>query len=112
MMELAVQNVRFVEEYQPPIVAAEFLDADGRRHTFVEKVAIFTVDWPRADSKYPQPGVIRCEIVARSQDAQGRNLVCVTTERIDGVESAKEGLSEFVVMSTRVSSTPHCNIAK
>jgi hypothetical protein len=102
-MELEVQIVRFVEEHQPPIVAAEFSDAEGRRHTFVEKVAIFSSDWLRADSKYPQPGAIRCEIVARWQDAQGRRLVRVTTEKPDSVEST-EGLSEFVVMSTQVSS--------
>lgn len=101
-MELLVQIVRFVEEYQPPIVAAEFVDADGHCHTFVEKVALFTTDWLRADSKYPRPGVIRCEVVGRWRDGRNRDLVRVTTDRPDSVEST-EGLSEFVVLAAQLS---------
>jgi hypothetical protein len=102
MENLSVQIVRFVEEYQPPIVESEFYDADGHRHTFVEKVAIFTSEWLRPDSIYPQPGGIRCEIVARWQDSRGRELVRISTERPDGVEST-QGLSQFVVVSTQLS---------
>ena len=39
--ELALEIVRWVEDYQPGIVACEFVDADGRRHTVVGKVPIF-----------------------------------------------------------------------
>jgi len=101
-MELLAQIVRFVEEYQPPIVAAEFVDADGHCHTFVEKVAIFTPEWLRADSKYPHPGVIRCEVVGRERDGRNRELVRVTTDRPDSVEST-EGQSEFVVLPNQLS---------
>lgn len=39
MIELAVQIVRFVDdEPQPGIVACEFIDANGHRHTLIDKV--------------------------------------------------------------------------
>ena len=88
--------------HQPPIVEAEFFDSDGRRQTFVDKEAIFTADWLDASSEYPQPGVIRCEALARWRDSEDRELVRITTARPDGVEST-EGLSEFVVLSTQLS---------
>ena len=103
MLELAVQVVRFVsDEPQPGIVACEFVDADGRRHTLIDK-------WPMCGSKlldahsvYPQPGTIRCEELARWQDAVGREVVQVTLDRPDGLESC-DGLSEFVVLSAQLS---------
>jgi len=102
-MEVQVQIVRFVEEHQPPIVEAQFLDSAERSHTFIEKSAIFTTDWGLdAASDYPQHGAIRCEPLARWRDTEGRELVRITTVRPDGVEST-EGLSEFVVLSTQLS---------
>jgi hypothetical protein len=42
---LAVQIVRFVDDDpQPGIVACEFADAVGRRHTLIDKVAIFSAE--------------------------------------------------------------------
>jgi hypothetical protein len=100
MVDLSVQIVRFVEEHQPPIVEAKFCDSTGCFHTFIDKAAIFTADWGlELTSKYPQPGVIRCDILARFQDPNGRELVRVRTE----VESA-EGLSEFVVLASHFTS--------
>ena len=74
MMTLHVQIVRFVEEHQPPIVEAQFFDSNGRRHTFVEKVAIFTADWLDASSKYPYPGAIRCEVLSQWRTLKAENL--------------------------------------
>lgn len=82
--------------HQPPIVEAEFFDSDGRRQTFVDKVAIFTSDWLDANSEYPQPADIRCEALARWRDSEGRELVRVMTE----VEST-EGRVEFVVLASQ-----------
>ena len=90
-MEVRVQIVRFVMEHQPPIVEATLLDSRGQSHTFVEKSAIFTDDWSLTEaSVYPQPGAIRCEALAQWRDASGAELVRVTTERPDGIES-REG---------------------
>ena len=42
MAELKVEITRFVDEHQPGFVACEFQDANGRRHTFIEKVPLVT----------------------------------------------------------------------
>lgn len=97
--EVQVEIVRFVEECQPNIVEARFSDSEGRCHTFIDKSAIFSTDWSLDEAtKYPQPGVIRCQILARWQAPAGPELVRVTTE----VEST-EGVSEFVVLANQVS---------
>ena len=99
MVDLPVQIVRFVEEHQPPIVEAKFRDSTGCFHTFIDKSAIFTTDWGLdATSDYPQPGAIRCEVLGRSHDQSGREVVRVRTE----VESAAS-LSEFIVFAGELS---------
>jgi hypothetical protein len=104
MLELAVQVVRFVsDEPQPGIVACEFTDVDGRRHTLIDKWPMCSSKLLDANSGYPLPAIIRCEEVARWQDATGREVVQVNLLRPDGIESS-EGISEFVVPSTQVSS--------
>jgi hypothetical protein len=99
MDDLQVEIVRFVEECQPNIVEARFSDFEGRCHAFVDKSAIFTTDWSLdAASKYPQPGVIRCDVLSRYERPDGREMVRVRTE----VESS-EGLSEFTVLASQFS---------
>ena len=39
-VELHVKIVRFVLDHQPPIVGCEVVDADGKRHTFIDKVSL------------------------------------------------------------------------
>jgi|SRR5579884_3941837 len=58
-------------------------------------------EWPRPDDSYPMSGVIRCEIVEELRDPDGRDLVRVTTEQPDAVET-KDGVMEFVVLSSQV----------
>ena len=101
-MELAVQIVRFVDDTQPGVVAAEFVDAVGRRHTFIDKVHIFSEAMLDAASAYPQPGAVRCEVLLRKQDAQKREIVRITTLRPDSIEST-EGLSEVEVHPPQLS---------
>jgi hypothetical protein len=69
-----------------------------------DKVPIFTVETLNAESKYPTPGVVRCEIVERLQDEKGRELVRICTEKPDGIEST-EGLREFTVAASLVTTT-------
>jgi len=96
MINLNVQIVRFVMNHQPPIVEAEFFDSEGRRQTFVDKLAIFTSDWLDTNCEYPQPGVIRCDVLERWRSSDDRELVRVKTE----VEST-EGRGEFVVLASQ-----------
>jgi len=101
MDDLQVEIVRFVEECQPNIVEAKFFDSEGRCHTFVDKSAIFTVDWNLdAASRYPQPGAIRCQVLTRWHVPSGRVVVRVITE----IEST-EGVSEFVVLANQLSTS-------
>jgi hypothetical protein len=94
-MQLAVQIVRFIDESpQPGIVACEFVDAEDRAHTFIDKVPIFSSAALDERSSYPLAGVVRCKVLATWGDA-GRELARISTDR-DGVESTT-GLSEFVV---------------
>jgi hypothetical protein len=98
---LQVEIVRFVEKCQPNIVEARFFDSEGHCHTFVDKSAIFSRDWSMdASTKYPQPGVIRCQVSARSEVSPSCDLVRVTTE----IESI-EGVSEFVVLGNQLSAS-------
>ena len=101
-VDLHVQIVRFVLDHQPAIVACEIIDADGQRHTFIDKVWMFLDQNLNADSAYPLSGAIRCAVLKRWRDASGRELVSVNTADPDFIEST-EGLSEFVVLQHQIS---------
>ena len=99
---IRVSISRFVDEHQPGFVECEFTDANGTVHTLVDKVPIFSSEDLWTDSVYPQPGLVGCEVLARSQDSLGRRLARVTIAKPDDVESTK-GLSEFVVLESQIS---------
>jgi hypothetical protein len=100
--DLHVQIVRFVLDHQPAIVACELIDAEGQRHTFIDKVWIFVDQNLDAESEYPVAGEIRCAVLSRWRDARGRELVRVNTADPDSIESTV-GASEFVVLQNQVS---------
>ena len=102
MERLAVQIVKFVDDVQPGVVACEFSDASGRRHTLIDKVPIFSNELLNSLSKYPQDGLVRCEVLSRWRNPDGRELLRISIARPDSVEST-EGLAEFVVFSSQVS---------
>ena len=95
-----------MEDHQPGIVACEFVDAEGRRHILVGKVPIFsTEDSLDANSAYPRPGAVRCTVLRRWTDDQGRELLGISTAEPDAVESTEE-LEEFVVSKDQVRRIP------
>ena len=98
---LAVEIVRFVKEDFPGWVECEFADVAGRRHTFVDKVPMFSLEALGATSTYPQSGFARCELLNQWQDEGGRELAQISTASPDGIEST-EGLTEFVVLSSQL----------
>ena len=102
MPSIQVSIIRFVDEHQPGFVEAEFADADGTNHTLVDKAPVFSLEELWSDSVYPQPGLARCEVLARSQDSQGRKLARVTIAKPDSLEWTR-GLSEFVVLESQIS---------
>lgn len=103
--ELILDIVRFVDDYQPGIVACELVDAEGRRHTFIGKLPYFSHAELDANSTYPQPGTVRCTVLSEHTDAPGRELVCISTDEPYGVESI-EGLGGFVVLRAQVAAIP------
>jgi hypothetical protein len=102
MYNLVVEIVRVTDNRFPGWVACEFVDADGRRHTVVDKVPIFGLDSLDARSKYSQPGIARCEVLDRWRDERARELARISLARPDDLEST-DGLSEFVVTCAQLS---------
>jgi hypothetical protein len=96
---IPVKIVRFVDERFPGWVASEFADANGTRHTIIDKVPTFTAEVLDESSRYPQSGSMSCEVLTQWQEDTGRNLVRVATP---GLEST-EGLSEFVLQAEQLS---------
>ena len=78
------------------------MDATGRQHSIIEKIPILTREDLDADSEYPTPGTVRCEVLKRYQNDKGQDLVCVTTNRPFSVETT-EGLWEFTVSAVLIS---------
>jgi hypothetical protein len=58
-----------------------------------------------ADSDYPKPGAVRCEVLKRYQNERGQELVCITTKEPWDIEST-EGASEFTVPARLIASVP------
>lgn len=71
---LAVNIVRYVDDHQPGWVEVEFVDAQGQRHTFVDKVPGFTSLPLDAHSSYPQPGQVACEVFVTIPGCAGTPL--------------------------------------
>jgi hypothetical protein len=103
--DLHVQIVRFVMDHQPPIVACEFLDAGSRTHTVIDKVWMFSQQTLDAHSQYPQPGLIRCAVLAEWRDTGGREVVRIDVANPDQIEST-EGVTEFIVAREQVAISP------
>jgi hypothetical protein len=58
-----------------------------------------------AESAYPVTGALACEVLEQMRDADGRELMRISTEKPLSAES-EDGLSEFVVMASDVEITP------
>jgi hypothetical protein len=101
-VDLAVQIVRFVDDYQPGIVELEFTDAAGANHRLIDKAPIFTSATLSADSIYPQPGAVRCSLLRVRQDMGGRRLFTISTAEPFSIETG-EGLTEFDVLPSQIS---------
>lgn len=54
---------------------------------------------------YPQLGAVRCTVLGRWTDDQGRELLRISTGEPDAIESTEE-LQEFVVSKNQVKKIP------
>lgn len=81
MKAIKIQIVRFVMEHQPNIIEGRFTDAFGKEHIVHEKSPVISQFYLEADSEYPQPGEIACEIVNTWNDEKGRKIITVSSEK-------------------------------
>jgi|SRR5215471_17964908 len=102
---IPVRIVKFVDERFPGWVQSEFTDAKGRNHTLIDKVPMFTSENLDESSSYPRDGIARCQILDRSRDDNNHELVLITIDRPDTMEST-EGLSEFIVLAEQIRPDP------
>ena len=102
MLGFKVTIIRYIgEEPQPGIVECELVDAHGRTWKFIEKTAIVSKDDLNADSSYPQSGVVAGEIVHRTHDKTGREIIRFNTKQPWDVESV-DGVNQFDVLPESV----------
>jgi len=99
------------DEPQPGIVECQLVDAHGRLWSFVEKSAIVSAGSLHARTAYPVPGAIAGEVIERSRNPEGREVVRINTEQPHGVSSV-DGTVQFDVFAESVrrwAARPNCN---
>lgn len=101
MHAVTIQILRFTDSAQPGWVECMLHDASNRAWLFEEKAPVVSDANLDADSIYPQPGVIACEIVSRRTDEHGRTVCTIDTERPWGV-AAKTGETQFDVFIDQI----------
>ncbi len=101
MYAVSVLITEYIDDSQPGWCKCRFIDAWGREWTFEEKVPIVTSSFLDANSCYPQPGSIACQVVRKWHDVDGREIITVNTSTPDSVE-ATTGESCFEVLPTQV----------
>lgn len=102
MVGIKVQITKHInDDPQSGIVECRLFDVYGKEWVFQDKSAIFSSEILNADSSYPQPGVIACEITKRWQGADGREIVSIDTASPWGVE-AVTGETDFDVLREEI----------
>jgi hypothetical protein len=103
-MEVCVLGIKVTitrylsDEPQPGIVECQLVDAHGRLWSFVEKSAIVSAGLLHALTAYPQPGMIAGEVIERSRNPEGRDVIRINTEQPYGVMSV-DGTAQFDVFA-------------
>jgi hypothetical protein len=97
MVGIKVSITRYLgDDPQPGIVECEFTDVHGRVVRCIDKTPIVSKEDLDADSSYPRPGVIGCEVTGRRRDESGGDIILVDTTRPWSVESV-DGVTQFEV---------------
>ena len=91
---------RFVDAAQPGFVGFTLVDAAGRTWSFIDKVPAISMEDLSADTTYPRPGWIACEVVDRFV-RDGRELAVIDTGSTWGI-SAVGGETRFEVLASEV----------
>ena len=99
---LRIDIIGFAGEYFPGFVHCAFADANGKRHTFIEKIPIVTTLMLWSDSSYPQPGMVPCDTVEVLQDESQRSLALVSISVKGSMDSPYDS-AQFVVLESQLS---------
>ena len=72
-----------------PAFECRLTDVSGRGWLFEEQVPVVTHDDLDANSDYPQPGFLACELIKRHCDDEGREVMTIETDKPRSVESRR-----------------------
>lgn len=107
--DIAVSITRWIDiDPQPGIVEFEFSDRFGRQWRFHEKQTYVSSEWLDANSSYPRPGDVRCLVLSREQDEEGRQIAEIDTFQPDSVESLEE-VHRFEIFASQLLSKRQAN---
>jgi hypothetical protein len=75
---------------------------EGRKHLFIEKVPVVTVEDLTEVSSYPRRGTIECVLLRQWRDSEGREIASIDTDKPWGIESTA-GQTQFDVLTSQLS---------
>ena len=103
MTTVPIEIVGFTNDSFLGFAAAELQDAYGNVHTFEGRVPLLTVDggYLYANTSYPQPGELCCEVVKRWINDDGRELALIDTDKPYDIASITDEY-RFVVLAEKV----------
>jgi len=101
MKFLSVHIVQFVDDSQPGWVRCTFNDIHGKQWSIVEKVPIVTADWLDIKSRYPQRGVIPCQIMEEHIDQANIKVLTIDIGIPLAIET-EDGQTRFEVFADQI----------
>lgn len=101
MFAIKIQITKFISDDQPGFVECTFIDAYDQLHIVQDKVPIVTEKYLDANSKYPQDGIIACEILKDWKDSNGQKIFTVNISKPWGVDTV-DGLKEFDMLEEQL----------
>ncbi|WP_194460235.1 hypothetical protein [Bradyrhizobium sp. CCBAU 53421] len=103
---IRAEITKWVSDAFPGFVECQFADRFGREWVVVEKASVLTDTELQSDSRFPQPGLIACEVVARHHDDAGREITDITTE-IPWAIKATDGTARFQLYAEQLQTDPN-----
>lgn len=97
MKGIKVRIIRFISNDQPGFVECSFTDAWDKEFKIEEKVPVVSSDYLDKDSKYPQDGLIACEVIRTWKDETGRQLVTIDIDKPWAIETI-DGIKQFDIV--------------
>jgi hypothetical protein len=109
MTYIHAQIIRWVSDDFPGVVECRFADRFGREWAIIEKLPILTVADLRSNSRFPQPALVACEVIAKHQDDAGRAIVDITTMTPWAI-TATDGTSSFQLYAEQLQVEPNVSL--